>query len=96
MPDPDVRAWVLANFTPQPMATYTQPLSLSNPAAANIPRTYIFATLGKGDTFSDHSVATLERLSHDPAWRVVLVEDTHMAPVNNPAAVAGMLAALVP
>ena len=30
----------------------------------------------------------------DPAWRVVQVQDTHMAPVNNPAAMAATLASL--
>lgn len=94
MPNPEVAAWVLANFTPQPMATYTQPLSLTNPAAARIPRTCIFCTEGKGDASNDHSVRTLERVSRDPAWRVVQVQDTHMAPVNNPAAIAATLAAL--
>lgn len=94
MPDPDVRAWVLANFTPQPMATYTQPLSLGNPAATKIPRTYIFCSEGKGDAASDHSTSTLERLSQDPDWRVVQVKDTHMAPVNNPEGIAGLLANL--
>lgn len=95
MPDPQVRAWVLAHFTPQPMATYTQPLALTNPAAASLPRTFIFCTEGKGDASNDHSVRTLERVSQDPAWRVVQVRDTHMAPVNNPAAIAATLAALV-
>ena len=94
MPDPAVRDWVLANFTPHPMATYTQPLSLGNPDAASIPRTYIFCTEGKGDAASDHSVSTLERLSHDPAWRVVQVQDTHMAPVNHPVAIAELIASL--
>ncbi len=95
MPDPEVCAWVLANFTPQPMATYTQPLTLTNPAAARIPRAFIFCSEGKGDASNDHSVRTLERLSQDPAWRVVQVQDTHMAPVNNPAAITATLAALV-
>jgi pimeloyl-ACP methyl ester carboxylesterase len=95
MPDPEVRAWVLANFTPQPMATYTQPLALANPAAARVPRTFIFCTEGKGNASDDHSVLTLERVCRDPAWRVVRVHDTHMAPVNHPAAMAATLAALV-
>jgi pimeloyl-ACP methyl ester carboxylesterase len=95
MPDPEVCAWVLANFTPQPMATYTQPLSLTNPAAATIPRTFIFCSEGKGDASNDHSVRTWERVSQDPGWRVVQVRDTHMAPVNNPAAITATLAALV-
>lgn len=95
MPDPEVRAWVLANFSPQPMATYTQPLTLTNPAAASIPRTYIFCSEGKGDASYDHSVRTLERVSQDPAWRVVQIQDTHMAPVNNPAAMTATLDSLV-
>lgn len=94
MLDPAVSAWVLANFTPQPLATYTQPLSLTNPAAASLPRTYIFCTEGKGTASNDHSVRTLERVSQDPAWRVVQAPDTHMAPVNDPAAMAATLASL--
>jgi pimeloyl-ACP methyl ester carboxylesterase len=94
MPDPEVAAWVLAHFTPQPMATYTQPLNLTNPAAASISRTYIYCTEGKGDVRTDHSVRTLERVSQDPAWRVVMVKDTHMAPVNNPAAIGATLTSL--
>jgi hypothetical protein len=95
MPNPEVSAWVLANFTPQPLATYTQALALTNPAAARLPRTFIFCAEGKGDASNDHSVRTLERVSRDPAWRVVQVQDTHMAPVNNPAAMTATLAALV-
>ncbi|MCA9863532.1 MAG: alpha/beta hydrolase [Thermomicrobiales bacterium] len=94
MPDPAVCAWVLANFTPQPLATYTQPLSLANPAAASLPRAFIFCAEGKGDASNDHSVRTLARVAQDPAWRVVQVQDTHMAPVNNPAAMAATLASL--
>ena len=95
MPDPEVRAWVLANFTPQPMATYTQPLTLTNSAAARIPRSYIFCAAGKGDASNDHSVRTLERVSQDPAWRVVQMRETHMAPVSNPTAMTATLVALV-
>ena len=94
MPDPEVASWVLENFTPQPMATYTQPLNLTNPDAASIPRTYIFCAEGKGDASNDHSVRTLERVSQDPAWRVVRLQDTHMAPVNHPESVANVLASL--
>jgi pimeloyl-ACP methyl ester carboxylesterase len=38
-PGPADRAWLLARLVPQPLATYTQPISLRNPAAAAVPRT---------------------------------------------------------
>lgn len=36
--DPELQVWMLANLTPHPMATWTQAISLRNPAADSIPR----------------------------------------------------------
>lgn len=39
--DPDQRAWVNSRLTPQPLGTYLQPLYLSKPIGAGLPKTYI-------------------------------------------------------
>ena len=46
-PDPADQAWLLAKLVPQPLATYTQPIRLGNPAAAAVPRAFVFCTEGK-------------------------------------------------
>jgi hypothetical protein len=48
MPDPGDQAWLFAKLVPQPLATYTQPIRLGNPAAAAIARAFVFCTEGKG------------------------------------------------
>ncbi len=50
LPDPAHQAWLFTYFTPQSLATYTQPIRLglkdleSNPAADALPRAFIFCT----------------------------------------------------
>ena len=56
-PDPADQAWLFAKFVPQPLATYTQPIRLGNPAAAAVPRAFIFCTEGKGDAAVDPTCA---------------------------------------
>jgi pimeloyl-ACP methyl ester carboxylesterase len=94
IPDPVDRAWLFAKLVPQPLATYTQPLRLSNPAAAAVPRTFVFCTEGKegaDDVFS----STATRLRSAPGWRYRELPDNHLAPINAPAATAEVLLSLV-
>src|SRR4051794_27671306 len=53
-PDPADQAWLFAKLVPQPLATYTQPIRLGNPAATAVPRSFILCTEGKdpGDVFA--------------------------------------------
>ena len=67
VPDPADQAWLFANFVPQSLATYSQPIRLgikdlpSNPAAGAIGRAFIFCTEGKEDAAGDCA-------SCDPSW----------------------------
>lgn len=44
--DPAMAAWVKARVTPQPLATYTQPVPAGSPQSAALPRTFIHCTAG--------------------------------------------------
>jgi pimeloyl-ACP methyl ester carboxylesterase len=95
MPDPADRAWLLPRLVPQPLATYTQPIRLGNPAAAAIPRAFIFCTEGKDDAAENFTVHTATRLRSAPGWRYEELADTHLAPVNAPQATTEVLLSLV-
>jgi pimeloyl-ACP methyl ester carboxylesterase len=90
--DPKDREWLLAKLAPQPLATYTQPIRLRNPAAAAIPRTFILCTEGK--EAEDVFAATANRLRTTPGWRYQELRDNHMAPINAPQATAEVLLSL--
>ena len=94
-PDPADQAWLFAKFVPQPLATYTQPIQLGNPAAAAVPRAFIFCTQGKEDAAVDFTVRTATRVRSDPSWRYLELADTHLAPINDPQATAEALLSLV-
>ena len=56
-PDPADHEWLLAKMVPHPIATFTQPVRLGNPAAAALPRAFVFCTEGgKGDAAADFTV----------------------------------------
>jgi len=61
-PDPSDRAWLLPKLVQQPLATYTKPIRLGNPAAATVPRVFILCTEGKGDAEEDPVVRTANRV----------------------------------
>jgi pimeloyl-ACP methyl ester carboxylesterase len=94
-PDPADQAWLFAKFVPQPVATYTQPIRLGNPAAAAVPRAFVFCTEGKGEADVDFTVRVAEQVRTDPGWRYRELADTHLAPVNAPQATAEALLSLV-
>ena len=48
MPDPADHEWLLGSSFPEPLAaTYTQPIRPQNPAAAAVPRTFVYCTEDK-------------------------------------------------
>src|SRR5207247_830543 len=65
-PDPADQEWLLAKFVPHPIATWTQPIRLGNPAAGALPRAFVFCTEGKGDATVDDTVRTATRVRADP------------------------------
>jgi pimeloyl-ACP methyl ester carboxylesterase len=91
--DPADRDWLLAKLVPQPLATYTQPIRLGNPAAAEVPRTFVSCTEGKeaGDVFAH----TASQLRSDPGWHYRELTNNHLAPINAPQATAEVLLSLI-
>ena len=94
-PDPADQTWLFAKLVPQPLATYTQPIRLGNPAAAAIPRAFVFCTEGKGDAASDPTVRNANRVRSAPGWHYRELADNHLAPINAPQATAEALLSLV-
>ena len=78
MPDPVDQEWLFAKLVPQPLATYTQPIRLTNPVAMGIPRAFIFCTQGKGDAEEDFTVRTAQRVRSDPGWQYRELTETHL------------------
>ena len=71
----------MVRMVPQPLATFTQPLTLSNRAAELPPRTYIHCTEGKD---GEPPPPYLAPVRGDPAWRVVDLAAGHTAHVTAP------------
>ena len=94
-PEPADQAWLFAKLVPQPLATYTQPIRLGNPAAAAIPRAFVFCTEVKGDAAADSTVRNANRVRSAPGWHYRELGSTHLAPVNIPQATAEALLSLV-
>ena len=94
-PDPADQAWLFAKLAPQPLATYTQPIRLRNPAAAAIPRALVFCTEAKGDAAEDSTVRTAIGLQSAPGWRYRELAENHLAPINAPQTTAEVLLSLV-
>jgi pimeloyl-ACP methyl ester carboxylesterase len=79
--------WVADRLTPQPIATFTEPLSLTS--APPVPRVYVRCTLGP----LTGSFAGFARRFRDTAgWTVVDFESHHDAMVTHPVDVAALLA----
>jgi pimeloyl-ACP methyl ester carboxylesterase len=93
--DPVDLAWLLAKSVPQPMASWTQPIRLGNPAAAALPRAFVFCLEGWSAPRTDGLASTAQRVKADPTWRYRQVADNHFAPVNSPQATADVLLSLV-
>jgi pimeloyl-ACP methyl ester carboxylesterase len=86
--DPADAAWLLERLVPQPMATESQPLTLGNPAAAALPRAFIFCTEEKGPPEEDPLARVAAQVRSDPHWTYRELAQNHLAPVNDPQATA--------
>jgi pimeloyl-ACP methyl ester carboxylesterase len=79
-------AWVRPRLLPQPLATFTEPLRLTRPAAS-LPRTYIACT---GSPTAATFRPFVERARADPAWRYRELATGHDAMVTMPQELAGL------
>jgi len=91
LPDRGDREWVFANLVSQPIATYTQPIRLRNPAATNVPRVYVRCTEDP-DGVGNPAEA---RIRSTPGWEDRELAANHLAPINAPQETAEILLSLV-
>jgi pimeloyl-ACP methyl ester carboxylesterase len=93
--DPADLDWLLSKLVPQPVATLVQPVRLANPAAAEIPRAFLYCTEEKGPADEEWSKQMSERAASEPGWSYAEIAENHLAPINNPQLTADALLALV-
>lgn len=78
--DPDEAEWFIAKLVPHPQLTKLQPVRIGNPAAAALPRTFVFC---KKDAL-ESSTRIAERVRSDPTWRFLELDDNHLVNLNDP------------
>ena len=77
--------WISRRTSPQPFASFTQPVQLSDPLAAAIPRTYIRCTENRG--LQDQG----ERARSMADWRYREIATSHLPMLTEPARLAQLL-----
>jgi hypothetical protein len=96
--DPAEAEWFIAKLVPHPLLSDQQPVRLSNPAAAALPRAFILCTGDKdlkADPQMDPYVLTVERIRSDPQWRVIELDNNHVVNLNDPEGTAEALLSLL-
>jgi pimeloyl-ACP methyl ester carboxylesterase len=93
--DPADAEWMVSKLVPHPLAAWTQPIQLGNPAAAELPHAFIFCTEEKGTADEDPTVRIAEWVRSDPDWTYRELAGNHLALVNDPQATAEALLSLV-
>ena len=84
--------WVMSRMVPQPVATFAQPLRLTNPAGLGVSHTYVLCTEGKE---GQEVPSYVQRAQADPSWRFVELAAGHGAHVTAPQTLADLLVGLV-
>jgi len=98
VPPPPLAVWGLADeadreylrerLTPHPLKTFAQPLRLTGPSGAGLPRTYIACT---AKAAPDAFTGMAARVRDDPAWRYRELPTGHEAMVALPRETAALL-----
>lgn len=81
--DPADQEWVLARLTPQPVASFGQPLMLCRPEAGLIPRSFILS--------SESGFGTVAELARKSGWGLFQMDTGHDPMVTRPEELADML-----
>jgi pimeloyl-ACP methyl ester carboxylesterase len=82
--------WIQPRLTPQPMKTMFQPVRVTNPEAAELPRTFVYCNnpaMGLFDQFATRARAE--------GWRYQVLSTSHAANVTAPNQVADLLLELL-
>lgn len=89
--DPAEAEWFIAKLAPHPQLTLLQPIQLDNPAAATLPRAFIYCTQDP----LEFATRTAERVKSEPDWRLIEMEDNHIVNLNDPEGTADVLISLL-
>jgi hypothetical protein len=89
--DEERAAWLAVRLTPRPLRTFTQPLRLTAPAPASLPRSYVHCTEG---AMALSFAPFVERLRGEPGWRTGELATGHDAMVAEPEQVARLIVAV--
>ena len=90
LPEAEVQR-LLARRVPQPLATYAQPVRLTNPAVAALPHTYIHCTdKGPGDVLAPFAAQARTR-----GWRTYELPAGHFPMLTQPQALTDLLLQIV-
>ncbi len=87
--DPEMADWVKARWTPQPLATYTQPVPSGTARSGAIPRVYIHCT--GGPTTSTPLFAPFAAKARADGWQVHEMATGHIAMLTAPREFADLL-----
>lgn len=93
-----VPSWVkpdrpLPKDVPHPLKTFTEPISLKNPAAAKVPATYIL-TVDPGKKPEDDTFFASAERARARGWPVIIMEADHVPNWRKPAETAELLLGL--
>jgi pimeloyl-ACP methyl ester carboxylesterase len=91
IPDETLRHWFAVRRVPHPAITWIQPLTLDNPAAANIPLAYVACTIG----WTQEEVATVKQQVGTLGGQFREVAGNHVALLTAPELVARALLQVV-
>jgi hypothetical protein len=80
-------AWMLARLRPTPFGHFTSPIRLVNPAAEQLPKTYIRCDGWPNPTFDRHA----QTAEQDPRWRLRHLDSGHLPYITNPRELARIL-----
>ena len=79
--------WMLPRLRPTPFGHFTSPVRLANPAAEQLPRTYIRCRGFPHPGFDRYA----QTASQDTSWRLLQLEGSHLPYITSPHELAPML-----
>ena len=86
--DPEDQSWMLPRLRPQPVASFAQPVRLSNPEALKISRSFILCSESGFDPVAEQA--------RQPGWGLYQLDTGHDPMITKPREVAEILLKIAP